>query len=104
MRRMSALPVACTLDPDARAKRREGLLQNLLDQAAARVDLPEGYSFRFPPSDETLTLIARVVNAERRCCPFLQFTVTVLPGDGPMHLDLTGPPGTREFLSALLDA
>ena len=48
--------------------------------------------------DDTLALIAGVVEAERRCCRFLRFAIQVEPDDGPIYLDLTGPPGTREFL------
>jgi hypothetical protein len=48
--------------------------------------------------------IARVMDAERQCCRFLRFQLTVEPDGGPVLLDLTGPPGTREFSSALPDA
>jgi hypothetical protein len=44
-----------------------------------------------------------MVDAERQCCRFLQFTVTVEPDDGPVTLDLAGPPGTREFLAAMFE-
>ena len=32
---------------------------------------------------------------------FLQFTITVQADGGPVTLDLTGPHGTQEFLSAM---
>ncbi len=31
-------------------------------------------------------------------CPFLKFSITVEPGDGPVWLEMTGPQGTKEFL------
>lgn len=40
---------------------------------------------------------------ECRCCPFLGFTLELLPDDGPLTLRLTGPDGVREFLAAELD-
>jgi hypothetical protein len=43
------------------------------------------------------------VEAERHCCRFLRFTITVEPDGGPLNLDLTGPQGTREFVVALLE-
>jgi hypothetical protein len=49
-------------------------------------------------------MIARTIDAERQCCRFLHFGVTVEPDGGPITLELSGPSGTREFLSALLDA
>jgi hypothetical protein len=57
----------------------------------------------FAPSGDTIVLIARVVEAERHCCRFLRFGMTVEPDGGPVSLDLTGPAGTRDFLSALLE-
>ena len=42
------------------------------------------------------------IDAERRCCRFLRFRLTVEPDEGPMVLELTGPEGTRDFLSVLI--
>lgn len=83
--------------------RREGLLAALLRLSIGHELLPEGLRLRFAPSGETLASIARAVEAERQCCRFLRFTVTVEPDEGPLTLDLTGPQGTREFVAALLE-
>jgi hypothetical protein len=47
--------------------------------------------------------IGRAVDAERRCCRVLRFAIVVEPDEGPIVLELTGPPGTREFVAALLE-
>ena len=57
----------------------------------------------FPADAQILDSITEVVNAERLCCRFLRFTMCVQPDEGPVTLDLTGPPGTREFIGAILD-
>ena len=44
------------------------------------------------------------VEAQRQCCRFLRFEITVEPDGGPISLELSGPPGTREFIAALLDS
>jgi hypothetical protein len=100
---MADLPIVCTLTPDALRTRREGLLSDLLRQAADHEQLPEGLRLRFIPTSETLSSIVRAVEAERRCCRFLRFGITVEPDGGPMFLELSGPPGTREFVAALLE-
>ena len=97
------LPIVCTLTPDALRARREGLLAELLRRSTGRELLPEGLRLRFASSADSLASIARVVEAERHCCRFLRFTITVEPDEGPLTLDLTGPPGTREFVVALLE-
>ena len=94
---MPDLPVACTLDPATLKTRREGLLRELLRRAEHGEAGVDGYRLRFAPSEDALTLIASAISAERLCCRFLRFTLTVEPDEGPIHLDLTGPPGTREF-------
>ena len=98
---MPDLPVACTLSPEAFAARRQGLLTDLLRLANAHDELDSGHRLSFAASDETLALIARTVAAERHCCRFLTFQITLEPGDGSVTLEMTGPEGTREFLSAM---
>lgn len=100
---MVDLPVACTLSPAALQARRENLLPGLLRRTTERRELPNGYSLRFAVEGEAICEIARTVENERQCCRFLRFTVTIEPGDGPITLGLTGPPGTREFLAAMFD-
>src|SRR5687768_17298409 len=102
MHSMTDLPVACTLGPEALAARRAGLLKDLVRQAEDHEALAGGHRFRFVASGETLALIARTIDAERRCCRFLRFRVTVEPGEGPILLELTGPEGTGEFVAALI--
>ena len=95
--------MVCTLTPDALSARRQGLLSELLQRSAGRELLPDGLRLRFAPSGEILSSIAKVVEAERHCCRFLRFTLTVEPDEGQFTLDLTGPHGTREFVAALLE-
>jgi hypothetical protein len=100
---MTELPVVCTLTPDALRAPRQGLLSHLLRQADNHEQLQEGLRLRFTPTSETLATIARAVDSERHCCRFLRFGITVEPDGGPMFLELSGPPGTREFVAALLE-
>lgn len=99
---MQNLPIACTLGPDAVKARREDLLGGLVARAAERVELPNGYRVRFDPADDILATVARVIDVERRCCRFLTFELTLEPDNGPIWLQFTGPPGTREFLDGML--
>jgi hypothetical protein len=98
---MSDLPVACTLSPQALKARRENLLQPLLQRSTEHIETPDGFRLRFTADNQILAEIARSVDAERQCCRFLSFAITVSPDGGPITLDLTGPAGTREFLAAI---
>lgn len=101
---MTAVPIACTLTPDALRARRAGLLSELLRRTDSREDLPDGLRLRFAPTGETLATIAMAVEVERHCCRFLRFAMIIEPDGGPVFLELTGPSGTREFVTALLEA
>jgi hypothetical protein len=86
-------------DPRERAAPHFALAADLFGtQAQERLDLPNGYAVRFEP--DAIEALARFVAKERRCCPFLSFTVDVEPNDGPVWLEIVGPEGTREFLAA----
>ncbi len=97
---MADLPIVCTLDAQTIKTRREQLLPGLLADAEAREDLTDGYQLRFAGA-EVLPRLMQVIEAERKCCRFLRFAVTLEPDLGPIWLTVTGPPGTREFLAAL---
>lgn len=96
------LPVACALTPADLATRRGGLLPGLAARASETGAIDGGRSWRFTLASGLLADIAAVVEAEHRCCPFLRFTLTVAPGDGPVALEVTGPEGTTEFLESVL--
>ena len=100
---MPDLPVVCTLDEATLKTRREGLLAQLAARAVRHGALPFGLRLEFDASSDTLALIAQTIDAERRCCRFLRFQLTVSPDEGPVVLELTGPAGTREFVEALVD-
>jgi hypothetical protein len=100
---MADVPIVCTLSADALEARREGFLADLLRRAGGHELTAEGLRLVFSADAGTLATIARVVDAERRCCRFLRFVITVAPDGGPIALELSGPPGSREFIAALLD-
>jgi hypothetical protein len=94
------LPVACTLTGPELAARRVGVLAAIRrDQQEVRW-LPDGVALRFAAEPERLATLAAFIELERQCCAFLRFRLTVEPGGGPVRLELTGPPGTRDFLAA----
>ena len=100
---MTDIPIVCTLSPDALQVRRQGLLGELARRAQRHELTADGLRVVFAADDGTLAAIAQVVDAERRCCRFLRFTIAVEPDGGPITLELSGPAGTRDFVAGLLD-
>lgn len=97
-----SLPIACTLTPEQLSSRRDQLLPGLLQRAVEVTDLEHGVRMSFESSEGLLAELANVIEQERTCCSFLRFQLAVEPGSGPILLDVTGPPGTRELLQSIL--
>ena len=95
------LPIVCSLTPDALGARKTALLPGLVRRATTRED--DGDAVRLQFDAEAFGDVITTIDAERRCCRFLRFDVTVEPDGGPIRLTLSGPPGTREFLDALFE-
>jgi hypothetical protein len=47
-------------------------------------------------------MIAKMIVAERECCPFLTFELVAQPNMGPVIVRVAGPAGTKEFLKTVL--
>lgn len=96
---MSEPPVACSLSPRELRERRAGIIARLRRHREETRVLPDGIAVQYDASTpEVLAALGEFIAAERQCCPFLRFRLTVEPGAGPVWLELTGPSGTREFL------
>jgi hypothetical protein len=95
-------PVVCTLGPSELAARREALRGSSLTRVKTTEPIPGGLRLQFEPEPDLVARLAAVIDAERQCCRFLRFTLQVEPEGGPVWLELTGPEGTAELISALL--
>jgi hypothetical protein len=104
MLKNSDLPIACTLTPEELRRGREALLPGVIARAEAHERLADGFRFRFTADAELMAAIAGMIDAERRCCRFLRFQLTAEPDEGPVWLEVTGPPGTDEFLAGWVPA
>jgi hypothetical protein len=66
-------------------------------------ELDNGFAFRFLNQPDQIEEIAKFIERESRCCPFLGFTLEVEPSAGPVWLRISGAEGTKAFLLAELD-
>ena len=99
---MDQLPIVCSLPEAELSDRRDGLLARLMRLASDRHLLADGARLELPTSAEVTELLGQVLAAERQCCRFLRFRLDFEPDLGPIALEITGPPGTREFLEGTL--
>jgi hypothetical protein len=114
----SDIPLACNMDVFTPSQR-EAHIQNTIELIQAMQNVQEvdnGYEFTFPNESVIISKIADFISNERLCCPFLKFTLNIVPNNErcpflkftlnivpnnePVSLSLTGPTGTQEFLRA----
>jgi hypothetical protein len=57
-----------------------------------------GYSFQLPADSATLQEVSEWIDLERKCCPFMNFSLTVGDEKKPMTLRINGDENTKEFL------
>ena len=96
-------PLVCNMDVFTPGERENHIrtTTQLFQSVQAIHEAENGLEFMFPNFDkhEVLIQLAEFIFNERRCCPFLEFTLRIAP-DMPISLLLTGPEGTQEFLRA----
>jgi hypothetical protein len=95
----TGLPIACSLTDPELAVRAEQVRQEIFASVDERRELPDGYAFRFPGSDEWMARLVDFIAVERECCRFLRFGLTFEPDGGPVWLSLTGGDGVRSFIA-----
>jgi hypothetical protein len=94
----------CRLDGLTSEERNQyGELRAKLQQATAQVaEDAEGYTFHYAAA-VTPAAIIRWVEMERKCCPFLRFTLDVAEEDGPSRLRIWGAPGVKAFVATEME-
>lgn len=96
------VPIACV--PNALTREERARSQELRRELAGATEetrpLASGYSFRYRNDPALFRKAAEWIALERRCCPFLTFELRWGRGAAAPWLHITGPAGTREFLSA----
>ena len=96
------IPVACCLSDSDLRIRESTLLAQFKTAVIEREELENGYLFRILGDNKSIALVTELIIAERECCPFLKFEMSLEPAMGPINVRMTGPAGTKEFLKSIL--
>jgi hypothetical protein len=96
------VPVTCCLASAELRERAATLLAQFSSAVIGTEELRDGYAFRVPGDGKWISMIAKMIVAERECCPFLTFELVAQPNTGPVIVRVTGPAGAKEFLKTVL--
>lgn len=98
----SNTPLVCDINVFASTEREDHIQSTtqLYQSLQSIHEVESGYEFVFPNESEIITGLGKFISNERRCCPFLEFTLKITSSNAPVSLMLTGPEGTQAFLRA----
>lgn len=100
---MTDLPVACSLMPAELQERRRTLLLKMREVVSEVTELEDGFKYEFALADDVLPELAKLIQLEHQCCPFLTFRLALEAGGDSVLLEMTGPQGTKEFLAEVFN-
>ncbi|MCW3075600.1 MAG: family channel protein [Bacteroidetes bacterium] len=94
--------VVCKLSSNELRIRKETVLAGLKKQLLAKEELPNGFAFKFPGTDQIMDELTSFVKSERACCSFFTFEISAGGNGKDIWLKLTGPKGAKEMIEAEL--
>jgi hypothetical protein len=95
------MPIACCLTSAELRERETTLLAQFRSAVVGTEELRDGYAFRVPGDSKWIAMIAKMIVAERECCPFLTFELVAQPNMGSVIVRVTGPAGAKDFLKTV---
>jgi hypothetical protein len=91
------IDIACSLSAAEKAERGQEF-SRLFADAEDVAKLADGYALKFPNRHAWVIQAAKVIIAERKCCPFFVFTLDFEVNGGPVWLHVRGPGAVKAFI------
>jgi hypothetical protein len=95
--------LTCKLTTPELRQRKATVIASLKAQVIEKTELRNGYSYKFAGTDKMIDELAEFVKTERECCDFFTFHLTVSGDKSDAWLKITGPQGSKEFITAELE-
>jgi hypothetical protein len=81
---------------------RQALIERLAHETTHITEDEGGYTFDYS-ADVAPTILTTWIEMERKCCPFLRFTMEISENAGPVRLRVWGVTGVKAFIAAELN-
>ena len=91
--------LTCKLMPEEMRLYKESVLASLKNKIIDKKELPNGYAFKFPGSDSVVDELIGFIKAERECCDFFVFNLSISGDKSEAWLQLTGVEGAKDFIT-----
>jgi hypothetical protein len=94
--------LSCKLTTADKRARIETVIASLKKQVIETKELENGFAYKFIGSDKIIDELAEFVKTERLCCDFFSFNISVSGDATEAWLQITGPAGTKDFITSEL--
>src|SRR5690606_16863151 len=94
--------MTCKLTNPELRNRKETVIASLKKKMVKKIELKNGYAFKFPGTDDVLDELIEFIKTERECCDFFIFGLSVSGDKSEAWLELTGEDGAKDFISSEL--
>lgn len=95
--------VACKLTTHEMQQRKATVISSLTKQILEKKELNNGYAYRFKGTDEIVDQLSEFIKTERLCCDFFDFELKIAGDASFVWLSITGPKGTKDFITSELN-
>jgi len=84
-------------------QRKKTVVAELKNVLLEKIELENGFSYKFNGSDEMLDILNSFIKTERLCCDFFVFNLKISSHDSFAWLELTGPEGVKKFIKCEIE-
>jgi hypothetical protein len=91
--------LACKLTTPELQERKRTVIADLKKSLIEKVEMENGIKYKFESTDDLIDRVTSFIKTERLCCDFFDLKLSVATETGYMWLELSGPEGTKEFIS-----
>ena len=88
---------ACRLSSPELQRRKSTVIAQLKSIIVEKVELSNGFSYKFKNTSATIDLLANFIKTERECCDFFNFNMFV-SRDQYILMDISGADGIKTFI------
>ena len=93
--------LSCKLTTAELRERKATVIAELKSKSIDKIELSNGFSYKFDNSDSTIDMLSEFIKTERQCCDFCDFSIRLTGGF--TWLDITGPEGAKAFIKSELE-
>ena len=95
--------LVCKLTGAELQKRKAALQKEIFTEVEGSEEVENGYVFHFRDEGNFIEKLADFLLAEKKCCPFFQFDLSIKANNAGISLKVSGPPEAKAMIRSLVE-